>query len=444
MIGRAIPPSPPRTAGVVAVALVLLLGGCSGAPGPVPGMDDDPWFEADVLAGLDEEGRPRATVTVSIPYRRMVFFREDQGYVSHYRLRAIQRVAGEAVQLREWGGTAYAEDFDETRKSKVLRRTVGMALRRVEGAAPGAQVIEVQVAIDGTRRRARRTIGLETAGFRSGGLTLGHPTLYRQQDALEEIPTAFEVMGHAMPDPAVFDRHERGPFDLATGPPWMLLRIFDLRRDVPDSTYLVTVRVVNEDTATSRWRQTFEIPRAGSETGALVRVPGSGLAFGGNRVRVSLPGTDGVEVEIENRGLDLTDGRSWEANLERIEIIAARDELERLRDASVGGRVARWRAFWQRRDPVPSTERNEALEEHHRRVAYARANLRDGFRDGALSDRGRIWLLHGPPQTIESSAPGFDSNERFEVWRYRELGLLYYFRDTDGFGTYRLVWREAI
>jgi GWxTD domain-containing protein len=224
----------------------------------------------------------------------------------------------------------------------------------------------------------------------------------------------------------------------------MLLRIFDLRNDPPDSTYLLTVRVVNEDTATSRWRRTFEIPRSGSETGVLVRVPGSGLAFGQNRVRVSLPGADGVEVEIENRGLDLTESRSWEANLERIEIIADRDELERLREAPADERVERWRSFWDRRDPDPSTERNEALEEHHRRVAYARANLRDGFRDGALSDRGRIWLLHGPPDRIEASAPGFESNERFEVWRYRDLGLLYYFRDTDGFGTYRLVWREAI
>jgi GWxTD domain-containing protein len=444
MTGRAIPPSVLRPVGVAVFAWFLALTGCTGAAGPAPAMDDTPWFEADVLAGLDEENRPRATVTVSIPYRRMVFFREEQGYVSRYRLRAIQRVAGDAVQLREWSGTAYAEDFEETRQSKVLRRTVGLALRRVEGAARGSQLIELQVEIEGTKRRARRVIPVENASFRSGGLTLGHPTLYRQHDALTEIPTAVEVMGHAMPDPGAFDRHERGPFDLATGPPWILLRIFDLRNDPPDSTYLLTVRVVNEDTATSRWRQTFEVPRSGSETGALVRVPGSGLAFGQNRVRVSLPGADGVEVEIENRGLDLTGSRSWEANLERIEIIADRDELERLRDTPAGERVERWRAFWNRRDPDPATERNEALEEHHHRVAYARANLRDGFRDGALSDRGRIWLLHGPPDRIETSAPGFESNERFEVWRYRDVGLLYYFRDTDGFGTYRLVWREAI
>jgi hypothetical protein len=75
-------------------------------------------------------------------------------------------------------------------------------------------------------------------------------------------------------------------------------------------------------------------------------------------------------------------------------------------------------------------------------VSYARANLRDGFRDGALSDRGRIWVRHGRPDSVETTTPGYDSNISYEVWRYPRVGRVYYFQDSDGLGRYRLVWQD--
>lgn len=424
--------------------LVVGLAGCASAPPGSSGWGNEPWFETEVLTGLDDTGAPRATVTVSIPYRRLVFFREEGGYVSHYRVRAVQRVLGEAVHLQEWGGTARAADFDETRQPKVLRRTVGIDLVDVD-APPDAVELEVQVAVDGTRRVASRRLPIPPQRFREGGLTLGEPTLYRQRDRLSTVETDFEAMGRAVPDPVRFRAHERGAFDLSTGPPWVWVRIFDLRADAPDSVHQLTVRVVGDEATASRWTRTYEVRRAGSETAAFFRLPGAALAYGANRVRVSLAGTEGVEVVVENRGLDLDDDRSWEANLDLIEIIARKDEMQRLESALPSERAARWREFWDRRDPDPTTLVNEALDVHERRVAYARAQLRDGFRDGALSDRGRIWILHGAPDSIETSASnGFDSTSRLEVWRYRDRGLVYYFSDRDGFGTYRLVWRESI
>ncbi len=52
--------------------------------------------------------------------------------------------------------------------------------------------------------------------------------------------------------------------------------------------------------------------------------------------------------------------------------------------------------FWQRRDPTPSTERNEYKEEHYRRLAFVRKMFREGI-PGWKTDRGRVYLLHGPP-----------------------------------------------
>ena len=52
--------------------------------------------------------------------------------------------------------------------------------------------------------------------------------------------------------------------------------------------------------------------------------------------------------------------------------------------------------FWQERDPTPSTPRNEYKEEHYRRYEYALKKFQEGM-PGWKSDRGRIYILHGPP-----------------------------------------------
>jgi len=89
-------------------------------------------------------------------------------------------------------------------------------------------------------------------------------------------------------------------------------------------------------------------------------------------------------------------------------------------------------AFWQRRDPTPDTEENEFKEEHYRRIAYANEHFAAGI-PGWKSDRGRIYIVFGPADEIESHPSG-GSYERpmsegggetstfpFEQWRYRYL-----------------------
>ena len=89
-------------------------------------------------------------------------------------------------------------------------------------------------------------------------------------------------------------------------------------------------------------------------------------------------------------------------------------------------------AFWQRRDPTPDTEENEFKEEHYRRIAYANEHFAAGI-PGWKTDRGRIYIMYGPPDEIEAHPSG-GSYERpmeegggetstfpFEDWRYRYI-----------------------
>ncbi|MFI5102934.1 MAG: GWxTD domain-containing protein [Terriglobales bacterium] len=89
-------------------------------------------------------------------------------------------------------------------------------------------------------------------------------------------------------------------------------------------------------------------------------------------------------------------------------------------------------AFWQRRDPTPDTEENEFKEEHYRRIAYANEHYAAGI-PGWKADRGRMYIVFGPADEIESHPSG-GSYERpmeegggetstfpFETWRYRYI-----------------------
>lgn len=88
--------------------------------------------------------------------------------------------------------------------------------------------------------------------------------------------------------------------------------------------------------------------------------------------------------------------------------------------------------FWKRRDPDPRTALNEFKEEHYRRIAYSNERFTSGF-DGWRTDRGRAYILFGPPDELEKhpaggpyERPAHEGGGRtqtypFEVWRYHHI-----------------------
>ncbi len=111
--------------------------------------------------------------------------------------------------------------------------------------------------------------------------------------------------------------------------------------------------------------------------------------------------------------------------------------------------------FWLRRDPTPDTEENEYREEHYRRIAYANERFASGI-PGWRTDRGHIYIVHGPPDAIDSHASGgtyqrpyeegggSTSTYPFEQWRYRFIDgigtdIIFEFVDTTMSGEYHLT-----
>jgi len=79
--------------------------------------------------------------------------------------------------------------------------------------------------------------------------------------------------------------------------------------------------------------------------------------------------------------------------------------------------------FWLRRDPTPGSAVNEFKEEHYRRIEYAGQRFPTASgRPGWQTDRGRMFIVYGPPDEIESHPSGAPHRlYPFEIWLYRHV-----------------------
>ncbi|OGD12989.1 MAG: hypothetical protein A2V76_06125 [Candidatus Aminicenantes bacterium RBG_16_63_14] len=117
--------------------------------------------------------------------------------------------------------------------------------------------------------------------------------------------------------------------------------------------------------------------------------------------------------------------REW-LEKEVVYIISARERDVFLRLGNDRERDIFIDAFWKQRDPTPGTPANETKEEHYKRIAYADEFFsRDTTRPGWMTDRGRIYVILGPPLDI-SRFEGESYVYPTLIWSYAgrpELGL---------------------
>jgi GWxTD domain-containing protein len=111
--------------------------------------------------------------------------------------------------------------------------------------------------------------------------------------------------------------------------------------------------------------------------------------------------------------------------------------------------------FWNRRNPDGRASYNSFKEEHYRRIAYANERFASGI-PGWKSDRGRIYIMYGKADDIETHPTGGNYNRPtnegggttttfpFEKWWYRHIdgvgdGVELEFVDASMSGEYRLA-----
>ncbi len=109
--------------------------------------------------------------------------------------------------------------------------------------------------------------------------------------------------------------------------------------------------------------------------------------------------------------------------LDQIGYIITPQEEKIFREMPVQDRGEFIEDFWKRRDPTPDTEINEFRQQYYTRLAVADRAFQAGI-PGWKTDRGRIYILLGPPTDVIRKAMGDTPTEFGESKRELSQNLL--------------------
>lgn len=153
------------------------------------------------------------------------------------------------------------------------------------------------------------------------------------------------------------------------------------------------------------------------------------LFLGGSKDTLSM----NFDVVWENVPLSL---KYVDYAVQTLYYIMTDDEFDKLDSGSDKDKFNKLLEFWKKKDPTPNTPYNEAMAEYYRRVDYAFFNFQSlAEKDGAATERGKIYILYGQPSKIDRS---MSEGKTVETWMYDNLGKKFTFELVSG-GKYKLV-----
>ena len=114
---------------------------------------------------------------------------------------------------------------------------------------------------------------------------------------------------------------------------------------------------------------------------------------------------------------DLNDIAAGEMYRDIIDTIHPDEKSEYQKSRTIEQKINFFRKFWKSRDPSPTTEYNERLVEHYRRLNYAKQHYTMRQTKG-YDDRGVIYIKHGEPDQKATLVGNFGIRDN-ETWVYR-------------------------
>lgn len=128
--------------------------------------------------------------------------------------------------------------------------------------------------------------------------------------------------------------------------------------------------------------------------------------------------------------------RDLDYAIESLFYLLTDDEFREMKRGSNEEKRTKFVNFWKSKDPTPNTPFNEALSQYYKRIDYAFFNFQNiQTRDGSKTDKGKIYILFGPPESVKKELKNGKSHD---VWYYPRIGKIFYFESLPR-GMFKLV-----
>ena len=407
-----------------AALFAALLAGCAGnthrqRPGSAFGQGLVP-FGVQAANLVDQDDRSRLWVIVDVPRRGLQFERNEDKFIARFDVTvALRDQNGHALQLVDAARVLEVETYDQTQPESLFVRVASFM-----DAPPGTYTLETMVTDIISQGRGVSSKQVEIRDLNQPGLKLS--------------------------DILLLDGASRGL------PPEDLI-IPSFRQRFNDTVYaFVQARNINVG---QRLRAVLKI---GGADGAQITHASLDTVATTEKVHLFFPipptklglGRLQLTMEVASQNETAEASRSmlvrWAPRpapsvrqafndyVAPMRLIMNNKQWNELKNASPEGQRSLLTAFWNERNPAPEASSNLLEEEFYWRVGEANARYSWGRMHGWESDRGRVYIVHGPPDNI---AQRFDQRygRSIEIWRYEDPAREFVFYDEHGDGRYLLI-----
>ncbi len=394
----------------------------------------------------DSAGVARVDVFVRISYDFMIFTRSksahpDSLYSAGVEVSYLLRQKGRTVRSGNHFARVSAGDYDSTNM-----RDHYVLLRQTFYLSPGEYDADIQIADRGSTRQSTISQGIEALPFTADDRRIGQPIPLKQNPELGEntysvlsysrsLPFAQDaVIGIPVPEhyaatwsvrlARIDDEDSESVFDDTVQPEAMLQRV------EPDGR----PGVVSDFQLRPREHAAGDL--------AVLKLPFARFDVGRYRLTVTATtgaGADSVSIPVEILWRDMPFSmRDIEFAIDAMRFILTDEEYKDMKRGDERDMQKAFRRFWKQRDTTPDTEYNEMMAEYFRRVDQAYYKFQTLFeRNGAQTDRGKVYVLFGPPENVHRTMNR--DEPMMEIWEYPSLGKTFRFVDRDSNGNFRLM-----
>ncbi len=367
-------------------------------------------------------GMSRVDVFARIPYSILGFFQQDETYVASYEISIdLQDADGKSYSEKSWTeeiSTTFSESSSPGSYSLV---------RHVFDVPPGKYTIETVIRDLEIRTPVRVSQGVTVRSFPADSFSLSGIMLIgrfsQDQGKKVIIPNVSSNVGN-LPDGfhAFLEAYNMDS-----------LGSIRTRTEVVDENGTEVFSEEGEHTLNPGRNQVF------------IKVDNSQLSMGEYTLRVRALKEDGTtelavtekSFLVQWKGIPKA-AKDLDVAIEQLQYIENPGESDHIREAGdEAEKRKRFMEFWQRRDPTPSTTRNEKMEEYYSRVQFANKNFAH-YIEGWRTDMGMVYIIFGSPNNVDRHPFDIDAKP-YEVWSYYDLNHQFTFVDQTGFGDYRLT-----
>lgn len=393
-----------------------------GGSGPRFGERSRAPLDVFVTTRVDSAGTDLPEVQVSIPYRSLIFRRENDTYVSKVLVAVVATAGNQRVGGGIGSSAAQVADYAATQLQRRLRCNVPVRL-----SGQDEVVLDVTIEVAETSRRWQRRL------------------VYRPQ-AGRLIPLYFSGFQWNL------DREDQSDQYLGIGTDSLRVEL-DLRlrpgaEPWPEGgVYLVTgIRGEGREQALVR-RVPLSKERIQADGTKLSLVwAARDLVFGSSVLAVRLEGVlaEGTEQlaldpprPFVNLQVPWWDNRDWKQHVSWLEGLVEKAQRQSLVSTGRGRRASVWRDVWEGLAASTGQAAGRLESQHLLRIVEADAKF-GNFSRGALTARGRIFIRYGAPDSIRSHGDDLSRGSRWEIWYYLDERLQFTFYDPHGLGDFQL------